>query len=288
MHQLTMRTTLSQLVIIISLLAILVFEQHPQLDFSYWGWWGLTLAFCFLGIPHGALDFDLYRRHNRPGFRQAMMFVVGYIVISSIMFVLWLWLPVLCFLIFMAISVWHFRNDWQVYCRSTYSVCLAIFVLCAPAIFAFSETQEYLQWLYLSQSWSEAIIIAMQLCFIIVCFVLFAGVCRKKITPDFMLILEIFALITLLVTTSLLVYFLVYFISLHSLWYYIKYCEKFNLSPVQLVNVSTPFVILTMMLAAGLYLFWGKNIEQGVLAMMFIGLFALTVPHMILVERSLK
>ena len=288
MHQLTVRTSLSHSVVIIALVAILVFYHHTYLDFSYWGWWGLMLAFCFLGIPHGALDFDLYRRHKRPDFGKAIMFVMGYIAISSLMFVLWLWLPALCFLIFMAISAWHFRNDWQAYCQSSYSLCLAIFVLCAPAIFAFSDTLQYLQWLYLNESWAQALIIAMQFGFISVCLIMFVGLVRKKITPDFALFLEIFALIVLLLTTSVLVYFLVYFISLHSMWYYINYCDKFKLTPMQLVNVSTPWVILTMILATGLYVVWGKSIEQGILSMMFIGLFALTVPHMILVERSLK
>lgn len=288
MRQLPTRNTLSQLVIIISLMSMLVFYQKTHLDFTYWGWWILTVAFCFLGIPHGALDFDLYCRHNRPNIRQAIMFVLGYIVIASVMFMLWLWLPALCFLVFVAISVWHFRNDWQEYCESGYSLCLAIFILCAPGVFAFVETQQYLQWLYLSESWAQVLIMAMQLGFLCVCLVLLVALCRKKLKPDFMLVLEIFALISLLLTTSVLVYFLVYFISLHSMWYYIKYCEQFQLTPVQLVNVSTPWVVLTMIFAAGLYAFWGQSIEQGVLAMMFIGLFALTVPHMILVERSLK
>ena len=118
-----MRTTLSQLVIIISLLAIVVFEQHPQLDFSYWGWWGFA-RILFLGI-YGALIL-IYIVILTVRFSTSNDVCSGYIAISSIMFVLWLWLPVLCFL-FMAITVWHFRNDWQVYDRSAYSVCF-IFV----------------------------------------------------------------------------------------------------------------------------------------------------------------
>lgn len=287
MNKLPTRNTLSQLVIITSLLAILLFYHKTHMDFSYWGWWVLAVAFCCLGIPHGALDFDLYRRNTQPNIRQGVVFALSYIAIAGVMFALWIWLPVLCFLAFMLISVWHFRKDWQSYCQSGLSLCMAIFVLCAPAVFAFTETQQYLQWLYLTEMWAQSFIIAMQVAFIISSIVLLVALLTKKLTASYALCFEIVALITVLLMTSVLVYFLVYFISLHSLWYYVRYCQKYRLSPLQLINVATPWVVLTMIFAAVLYALWGQAIEQGILVLMFIGLFALTVPHMVLVERIL-
>ena len=288
MHNLPSRAFMSQLVIIISLVAMLVFYHKAHLDFSYWGWWVLAVAFFCLGVPHGAFDFDLYQRNERPSLQQLVQFLVSYVAIASVMFLLWLALPVLCFAAFMIISVWHFRTDWVTYCQPSYSLCLALFVICAPSVFAYPETQQYLQWLYLTEFWAMAMIILMQLCFIAASLVMCIGLLRKKVAPNLLLCLEMVALIAVLKTTSVLVYFMVYFISLHSLWYYVRYCRRYQLHPRQLVKKSSPWVLLTMVFAAVVYALWGKNIEQGVLVLMFIGLFALTVPHMILVERAIN
>ncbi len=60
---------------------------------------------------------------------------------------------------------------------------------------------------------------------------------------------------------------------------------KLHVSAKRAIAISLPFVILTIVLAAGLYeLFASSNINADLLRWIFIGLFGLTMSHMLLVR----
>ncbi len=70
---------------------------------------GLLLTF---GLPHGTLDLELLRRRDNrgPGI-SALLFAYG--ACAAAMYALWLLAPLLALIVFIAMAVLHFGEDWQ-------------------------------------------------------------------------------------------------------------------------------------------------------------------------------
>jgi Brp/Blh family beta-carotene 15,15'-monooxygenase len=93
----------------------------------------------------------------------------------------------------------------------------------------------------------------------------------------------------LLVATALiaapLIYFVVYFCGLHSPRHFLLTADQLRLTPVQGLRAALPIMAATLLLSAlgaiALYM-CTSTFEATTLQLVFIGLAALTVPHMIL------
>ena len=78
---------------------------------------GATLAAVVVlivgGLPHGAFDIALLRRVvSLPRARSALV-IGGYVAAAAAMAALWLLLPLLALIVFLAIAAVHFGEDWQ-------------------------------------------------------------------------------------------------------------------------------------------------------------------------------
>jgi len=73
----------------------------------------LLIGSLIVGLPHGALDYDVAKHLGMClTTAQKIKFLLGYTGIAGINFLLWLILPFIGFLFFVAISIWHFGEDW--------------------------------------------------------------------------------------------------------------------------------------------------------------------------------
>ena len=73
-----------------------------------------TVLFIGGGLPHGAYDIALLRRTvalDRYGLTLA---VGGYVAIAALMAMLWIGLPLIALVLFLAVAAVHFGEDWQV------------------------------------------------------------------------------------------------------------------------------------------------------------------------------
>lgn len=100
---------LNALTSIIALAAILLTLGSPDTAASS-ELWVLAVSIAWVGIPHGALDHliaaDVYRQGNT--LRDHLLFYGWYLLLMFIVAALWIFAPLAGFLLFMAISVYHF------------------------------------------------------------------------------------------------------------------------------------------------------------------------------------
>jgi hypothetical protein len=69
----------------------------------------LGIVIFLLGLPHGALDPWIAQRlgiYNST--KQKFLFTIGYLAITALVVLFWLWLTVLSLFVFLTISAWHF------------------------------------------------------------------------------------------------------------------------------------------------------------------------------------
>ncbi|WP_076069559.1 Brp/Blh family beta-carotene 15,15'-dioxygenase [Sphingomonas montana] len=73
---------------------------------------GATLVFIGGGLPHGAYDIALLRRSvalNRSALWRA---VGGYVAVAMVMVLLWMTVPLVALVLFLAVASVHFGEDW--------------------------------------------------------------------------------------------------------------------------------------------------------------------------------
>jgi Brp/Blh family beta-carotene 15,15'-monooxygenase len=100
--------------IISGILLIFLEIMQPLVTYAGWQMWLFVLGALLLGLPHGALDVAVAQKlklfHGAGGM---FSFVVVYLALAVLHYALWLALPLAAFLLFLALSVYHFGQDWQ-------------------------------------------------------------------------------------------------------------------------------------------------------------------------------
>ncbi|WP_010215599.1 Brp/Blh family beta-carotene 15,15'-dioxygenase [Sphingomonas sp. PAMC 26621] len=72
-----------------------------------------AIVFLGGGLPHGAYDIALLRRSGALGPSGVGLAVAGYVTIAVLMVVLWMTLPLVALVLFLAVASVHFGEDWQ-------------------------------------------------------------------------------------------------------------------------------------------------------------------------------
>ena len=76
----------------------------------------LGILLLTIGLPHGATDYLLFRRMNKAMLtkKQILRFFVIYVSVVLAFLLLWLIFPLYSFIIFIAISAYHFgQSNWE-------------------------------------------------------------------------------------------------------------------------------------------------------------------------------
>ncbi|MGY6631835.1 MAG: Brp/Blh family beta-carotene 15,15'-dioxygenase [Wenzhouxiangella sp.] len=251
------------------------------------GWLGLALlavGVITLGIPHGALDGLLLQHSGRwPGRLGSLGFHVFYLAMAMAVVLLWWALPVWSLGAFLLISALHFGGDFKPAPRPLQWLAGA-WLLLLPISFHTAEVARLFA--LLSGDGGSALAETLALPWPLLLtggLLIAAGMIRWR--PTFAL--ELALLLALAWTAPPLVYFTVYFCCLHSLrhfhrsWHHTPASRRRQLWR-EVIGYSLATLLLG--LAAGLWL-WagtGASLEAGTLQLIFVGLAALTVPHMLI------
>jgi Brp/Blh family beta-carotene 15,15'-monooxygenase len=167
-------------------------------------------------------------------------------------------------------------------------ICLSAMVLCGPSIVNSAIVLTLFTVLFVSGEVAVWIIQAMQMIFAVAFlgFVYFVieAVTNKKIKSGWQ-VTEWIALITSSVVLTPLLHFALYFCVLHSPKHLFDVSKMLKLSFVKVIVISLPFVILTLLLAWVLFAVVASDaIDTELLRWIFIGLFGLTMSHMMLIH----
>jgi Brp/Blh family beta-carotene 15,15'-monooxygenase len=243
-----------------------------------------TLIF-FLGVPHGALDPAFAQRlFNLKGWKAWCMFVFIYLALAILVILIWWWLPIVFMVAFLIFSVIHFSRDLT---NTTPKVTRLLYggsMIVLPTIFHFDEIQALFSLILnevvgmqitstlhlLAFPWLVAILACIYLEFI----------------KDRLVGLEIFAVSLLATFTPPLVAFTLYFCGMHSLRHILrtKAYTNFSFLKLSLISIAPMLGVTLLVILAWLYLPSSPDYRR-LLQFLFVGLAALTVPHMLLIDR---
>ena len=248
----------------------------------------LSVVVALVGLPHGGLDGWLAQRSGLVrGVRELMLFHLAYVLAAAAVAMLWLWQPAATLSAFIAISAWHFAGDWAAL-SSTLRGLVGVALLGLPAwqwgaaVSMVFEVLAGVGGLQLAHALS-----VLGPVFVLV---MLTAIWQLRLQPA--AALELSGLTALAILTPPLLFFAVYFCALHSprqLRLSLAIAERAQRRRLLLLAAVYATLAAMGVLAAGFAvmtagespLAWLRRLDpdQG-LQMMFIGLAALTVPHM--------
>jgi Brp/Blh family beta-carotene 15,15'-monooxygenase len=271
----------SLLAVLVALAALALGRFAPQMELIV-----LAALIVVLGIPHGALDTIF--AHRLYGIRTLwdwLRFAVIYLLLAVLVVGLWKFAPILFLLCFLLISVAHFSGDPAegnpLVSRILYAGAVIIFpnflhgaeitrifaqLVGSPAATAVAPGLAWLAW-----PWAIGLVLAVLEC----------------VRRDWLTALEMTSVGVLTFLAPPLVSFTVFFCGMHSARHIIRTVLYSGHSSLRLLMAAALLPMLGVLLASAVAWHFLKNtpLDARVLQIVFVGLAALTVPHMMLVER---
>lgn len=249
------------------------------------------LSIVFIGLPHGAMDGALAIHlgwMNRP--IKAAIFLLAYVGLATVVVGLWLIVPTVGFLMFLAISMFHFgRGDIVPRAKEHQLVEILMrggLVLAGISLFHRSEVDSIFEVLIGSDT--EIVWLFLQavgvLTIVLIPYVIISKSKQERTASS----IEVIGLLALFAIAPPLLGFAIYFCGVHSVRHF-KHMGTMLKSTLQQFQVTRTTVIFSLMTwAVGLLVLANQSasigLEPALLQVIFIGLAALTVPHMILVD----
>ena len=253
------------------------------------------LAVVFIGLPHGAMDGALAIHlgwMNRP--IKAATFLLAYVGLAALVVGMWLVIPTVGFLVFLAISMFHFGRGDIVPRAKEHQLAEVLMrgglVLSGISLFHRSEVDSIFQVLIGSDT--EIVWLFLQaigvLTLVLIPYVILSKSKQERTAAS----VEVVGLLALFVIAPPLLGFAIYFCGVHSVRHF-KHMGTMLKSTLQQFQVTRTTVIFSLMTwAVGLLVLANQSasigLEPALLQVIFIGLAALTVPHMILVDGIAK
>ena len=253
------------------------------------------LSIVFIGLPHGAMDGALAIHlgwMNRP--IKAAIFLLAYVGLATVVVGLWLIVPTVGFLLFLAISMFHFGRGDNVPRAKEHQLVEILMrgglVLAGISLFHRSEVDSIFEVLIGSDT--EIVWLFLQavgvLTIVLVPYVIISKSKQERTASS----IEVIGLLALFAIAPPLLGFAIYFCGVHSVRHF-KHMGTMLKSTLQQFQVTRTTVIFSLMTwAVGLLVLANQSasigLEPALLQVIFIGLAALTVPHMILVDGLAK
>lgn len=244
----------------------------------------LAILVALFGIPHGALDplvaYDMPRWKSKIGMVGFLLF---YVILAVLVILIWHSLPGISLLIFLLISGIHFSGDWRGALPFLYRLPLGLLIVTGPALFHRTEVESLFSMLSTPAA-GVAITQWMSYLGVLVipaCLLPLLKISRK----GFLDMLEIALLLLSVILLTPLLFFVLYFCGLHSPRHFCSTLKEHQKTLAWLVCVLITGVTL---LGAVTFYFYLPSISlsQSLIQITFIGLAALTVPHMLLIEYA--
>ena len=247
---------------------------------------GLFVAILFLGVPHGALD-TLYARHlyDMRSYWAWAAFGLAYAGLAALVVALWLVTPLVFLSGFLLVSALHFSGDPVEETPALFRAVYGGAIIVLPALlhdeqvarlFSFLSGAEAgdriagaLHWIAIP--WLFAVLLA-------------AAHYAKK---NSVAILELVSVSALAVFVPPLLAFAMFFCVMHSARHILRtrqYSEKHTFRHLLQV-ASLPFLLTLAGGVAGWHFLQHESFDVRVIQLLFVSLAALTVPHMMLVDR---
>ena len=246
----------------------------------------LALLIFFLGVPHGAFDVIFAKRLYRlVSLKQWLVFCTAYVVLAALVVGFWWLLPALFLSVFFVGSAFHFSGDLEngtpVFLRFWYAGSMLIFpawlheadvallfTYLVPGRFP-EQMAAFLHGLALP--WAVGLCIAL----------------LRQRREQWSTTLEVVAVGLLATAAPPLIGFTVFFCLMHSARHAIRTrAYAADLRWIDLIKKAAAPMLACLLAGFALWpSLRGLNLDAAVIRTLFVGLAALTVPHMVLIER---
>ena len=243
----------------------------------------LITFIIFFGLPHGALDTLIAKKFNLyKNFFQFLTFNFIYISLALIVFIVWQIIPIFSLFIFLIISGYHFSEDWDSYnIDRIKKLALGFSIINLPILFNKNLVEEI--YFYITGSDYIYYFSSFQLTisYLNLLFLLYF-LLSKTISTNIFLQIILFILSAYMLEPIL--FFICYFCFFHSI-------KNFKESKTLLLEINKRKItfatlintLLSVILGVIIFFFIYSDFNlQNITSLIFIGLAALTVPHILL------
>ena len=248
----------------------------------------LITAVIVAGLPHGALD-PLVARNIGIIRKKSdwLRFSVTYLTQALAAFFIWVWQPEIALVTFLLLSVWHFSEDWENNLSRLGRALGGISIIIFPAYFHMSEVNQIFSWLGLVIN--DSVYVKLLTYLGPPYFLIYSLFCIFNLKRYPWGCLELICIFIVAMIASPLMFFVIYFCILHSPRHFFKTINSLQIALPAILLVVFIFSSAAIALVILIVVITGEELVTKILTQaLFIGLFSLTVPHMILVRKSIK
>ncbi len=251
------------------------------------------LLIFFIGLPHGSFDGAVASLVGFGNKIQFLKFLFIYIVLFVFVILFWINFPVISLIIFIIMTIAHFGLcDWTHFKinKYKYPVSFTYGMTVIFGIIFFNENQSLLIFEYLTNesvyNFQKYFFIPYLATLLSIIFYIYLSLNEKKLRKG---IIEIIFLLIVFYIFDPLLSFSIYFCFFHT-YKHLKHLINniyLHLSNKKFVIYTTLiFTIISWLAGILVFLYLTKNfnVYESLVRVIFIGLAALTLPHMILVD----
>ncbi len=249
--------------------------------------WAMGALVLLLGMPHGAFDVVIARQLFRVAdFNGWALFLLGYVGLSAAVVALWIVAPSIFLCAFLIVSALHFGGDAAVGVPRLSRVLYGGAVIALPALFHGAELQRLLGLVAGAASAAFVVPVLSQLAVPWLAAMVLACALQARTSP--LAAREAAALAALALVAPPLAAFTVYFCAMHSPRHILRTLAGLPPAEASSALARALWPTLAVLGVAALFgmLATDLPVETRLMQLVFVGLAALTLPHMVLLERA--
>lgn len=292
-------------VVVVSLCSLVIPEPMENIKYYILG-----ATMLLIGIPHGAIDHivssRIYKLDNT--LFDQLKFYIPYLLLMLFMTLIWIFSSLVGFILFAIITIYHFgqadlehldfkRNIKPILIISRGLMILSLIIFSEMNYtFPIIEAATALQipdnnWMS-SNGFEFGIFLALQHPVLLLA-TSFQSV-KNRSNSRWYMILDSFLIILIFLLNDPIIGFSLYFALWHSMGHVLEMKKFFNklgesFSLIKFYKLAIPFTIISL---AGLWLVYKINqafgIEEQMVALLFILISVLTLPHVLVVQKMLN
>lgn len=249
----------------------------------------LIIGVSLFGLPHGALDPLIAQRSGLwTGPLGFIAFNAAYIAIAALTVAIWLLVPVIALAGFLLISAWHFAGDWFNREAVVARLATGLALLSLPTLLHGAAVAEI--YAALAGPGGTQLVLAQQL---VAGPVVLASISLSIIARpiEWRPVTEMAVALLAALLLPPLVFFLVYFCALHSPRHLLENIKSLSaaVTPSRLALHVAVYTAGALALVGSGFLAlrtFETTLDEALLQLIFVGLAALTVPHMLVLEYA--
>jgi Brp/Blh family beta-carotene 15,15'-monooxygenase len=247
----------------------------------------IGLLVVALGMPHGALDSVFAQRlFAIATLRGWAVFSLLYISLALGVAGLWWWAPTAFLVVFLAMSAVHFAADLGTGVHPATRVAYGGAIIVLPALLHAAELSRLLGWI--AGAGSAATVVPVLQWAAVPWLVVALALAVYELRHSAASALEFAALVAVAALTPPLAAFAMYFCVMHSPRHLLRTLAPLAVAARQraIALALWPTVATLVLLGLGAYVFRQVPVSPLVMQLVFVSLAALTLPHMLLLDRA--